>query len=93
MPRFLIELFESKTKEFEIFLTNHDSVDSFQKIGNSFLINVVCKKVDEYFHFNENLNDEFPMLNIHSMCKAKCRNDTDCLNIAKNGGFCSKHRE
>jgi hypothetical protein len=27
------------------------------------------------------------------LCKAKCRDNTDCLNPAKYGGFCWKHKD
>mgnify|MGYP001445709503 CR=1 FL=1 len=84
---------EENVGDFNEFLVLHHRADSFQKIGNSFLVHLMGKTEEEIGIFVQDIQDVFKLLIVktNKLCSGLCRDGTKCLNSAQKGSFCWKH--
>ncbi len=88
-----LELDCSQVGDFNEFVEFHGKVDSFQKSENLFFLDLVDQEVEEYNAFLKGLKEiyEVSKLKEVSLCQAKCKNGSKCLNHVQAEGCCWKH--
>lgn len=93
-PQIEVEIAPSQSNDFQIFLTHHQKISSFQKNDNLFLINLKEQKPEEHSALLTGISEIFPIKRMKTvqLCQAKCRDNSSCLNQAHYDGFCSKHK-
>jgi len=93
MPRIILQIHGLQLERFTEFLSQNQQIESFQKMGSYFILKTTHKEKAQFTAFLNWLKESFFIQDIRPLCFAKCRDDTDCLNIAVEGGFCWKHQK
>ncbi len=91
MPRLVITSGAASWEELAEFLWQHALVEGALRIGPSFVVNVVGDE-REWQTFQRELRELFPELSLRELCRGKCRDGSDCLNSAREGQHCWRHR-
>lgn len=92
MPRIILKILE-KHEDFTQFLQGQAQVESHLRIGPFFLINFAGRGEQDFALFQQEAAKSFAIGTMRELCAAKCRDGSDCLNTAKEGKYCRKHRE
>lgn len=77
-----------KIDDFQDFLSSHQEVFSFSNTNNIFSVQLNSMKKEEQEAFINQIINNF---SVKLACQAKCRDGTNCLNKAKENGYCRVH--
>lgn len=81
-----------KKNEFQHFLSLHQNVDTFREIDDSFSIQLQPLSEEEYGAFMRGVKEIFHIQTLEETCLRRCRDDSQCLNKARYGRYCWRHK-
>lgn len=90
----MLKLPATHKSDFREFLHRHQCVDSFQEADGCFRVKIIPQDPLELLVFMRWIKDVFPVGKVKEtfLCQGICRNGTNCLNRARYGEFCFRHK-